>query len=132
MCIMKVTKDYEMRQKHLLAFLSIASIVILLIAMSTRQRTDAQQPPLPLPVAPESTAEPLPVDREKYSPARYGIPATLAGFEVLAVVTHEQNPCSPEDFLQVYLQGVESSLEEYQQGNTPANVGKAFDELRLI
>ncbi len=85
-----------------------------------------------LPVLPESTAEPLPVDREKYSPARYGIPATLAGFEVLAVVTHEQNPCSPEDFLQVYLQGVESSLEEYQQGNTPANVGKAFDELRLI
>ena len=85
-----------------------------------------------LSLPPESTAEPLPVDREKYSPARYGIPATLAGFEVLAVVTHEQNPCSPEDFLQVYLQGVESSLEEYRQGSTPANVGKAFDELRLI
>src|SRR5690606_21422678 len=40
----------------------------------------------------ESTTEPLPVDREKYSPARYGIPETLGGLQVVAVVSHETNP----------------------------------------
>lgn len=120
-------------QKKIIPFLSIISIGVLFIALSARQGTDAQEPPLPLPLpGSESTAEPVPVDHEKYSPARYGIPNTLGGFEVLAVVTHEHNPCSIEDFMAVYLQGVDATFEQYQQGNTPASVGKALEELGLI
>lgn len=117
-----------MRQKNLLTFLSTTSIVILFIAMSARQRTDAQQPPLP----PESTAEPRPVDREKYSPARYGIPEKLAGFEVLAVVTHEHNPCSPEDFMSVYIQVPRSTASEYLQSPTAAQIDEAMVELNKL
>jgi hypothetical protein len=116
---------------RLISLFVIASIVIVFIAMSARQRTDAQQPPLPLPLS-ESTADPVPVDREKYSPARYGIPETLGGLEVVAVISHETNPCSSEDFMQVMLQANESSLDEYLQGNTPQSVETAALELQVI
>lgn len=112
-----------------LPFFTVASIVILFIAMSARQRTDAQEPPLPLP---ESTAEPIPVDREKYSPARYGIPDKLAGFDVVAVVSHETNPCSPEGYMDVMIQANEPSLDEYLRGDTPQGVQLAMQELQAI
>jgi hypothetical protein len=131
--LLTLNAEGKIMKKKLIPFLSITSIVMLFITISASQRIDAQEPPhpIPLPLA-ESTAEPAPVDREKYAPARYGIPDRLGGFEVLAVVTHEHNPCSPADFMEVYLQGVDATFEEYQQGNTPANVGKAFEELRVI
>jgi hypothetical protein len=113
---------------RLLSLFAITSIVILMIAMSARQRTDAQQPPIPLPL-PESTADPLPVDREKYSPARYGIPARLAGLEVLAVVGHEQNPCSPEDAVVVHLQGSDEIWDKDRPNQTSASVTEALMEL---
>jgi hypothetical protein len=121
---------------RIIPLFSIASIVILFIAIlfiaiSARQRTDAQQPPLPLPL-PESTAEPLPVDREKYSPARYGIPATLAGFEVLAVVSHEQNPCSPEDSMVVHLQGTDETWDKDRPNETSVKVTEALNELLAL
>jgi hypothetical protein len=116
---------------RLIPLFSIASIVILMIAMSARQRTDAQQPPLPLPL-PESTADPLPVDREKYSPVRYGIPATLAGFEVLAVVAHDQNPCSPEDLVVVHLQGSDETWDKERPSQTSANITEALNELLAL
>jgi hypothetical protein len=116
---------------RLIPLFSITSIVILMIAMSARQRTDAQQPPVPLP-PPESTADPLPVDREKYSPTHYGIPETLAGFEVVAVVSHETNPCSPSDYMEVIIQATEPSLDEYLRGNMPQSIVTAMEALQSI
>ena len=100
--------------------------------VSQRAATITPRFPLNAPFSPESTAEPIPVDREKYSPARYGIPDKLAGFEVVAVISHETNPCSPEDFLNVMLQATEPTLEEYLRGDTPQGVEAAMKELQAI
>jgi hypothetical protein len=125
------TDEVNIMKLRLISLFSIASIVILFIAMSARQRTDAQQPPIPLPL-PESTAEPIPVDREKYSPARYGIPATLAGFEVLAVVTHEHNPCSIENYMEVHLQESDETWDKDRPNQTSASITAALTELTAL
>lgn len=85
---------------------TLASLAVFIIVMTN---SNAQHDLLPLP---EATKAASVIDREPYSPARYGIPETLAGFEVVAVVTHAQNPCSKEDFMEVHLRGDSQQLLE--------------------
>jgi predicted RNase H-like HicB family nuclease len=80
-------------------------------------------------VNPESSAEVQPVDRSQYAPERYGLPKILGGFEVVAVVGGDTNPCTPADAIIVYLQGVDATYKDYQQGDTPENASMALEEL---
>ena len=78
-----------------------------------------------------------PVDRptstpiNPYAPAYYGIPNTIAGYNVLAVLTSDNLACMLPGEKRLVLQANESTLEEYLAKSQPLSIQEELKRLGL-
>lgn len=63
-----------------------------------------------------------------YDPSLHGIPATLAGYKVLAVFTPETTACMPEGFKRLVLQTQQPSMNNYLNESQPETIEDALKE----
>ncbi|MBC8172205.1 MAG: hypothetical protein H7X77_11050 [Anaerolineae bacterium] len=69
--------------------------------------------------------------RERYSPAHFGIPDTIAGYPVLAVLSAENTECMPDWELRLQFQTTETSREDYLASETGQKIQQAVDALGI-
>lgn len=131
-----------MKIVRVMSFL-VSMVVLVGIVTSSRQPLSSQEP---LPLPPEGTAEPTPktkktpipqptydvvVNEELYAPARYGIPDTIAGYNVLAVLAPDNTMCMPEGTMRIVVQVVEKTMDDYLASNTSEDIYKALEGLNV-
>lgn len=84
-------------------------------------------------ITPESTAE-VEVDYSAYDfsvydPVQFGIPAKLAGYDVLAVFSEDNTACKPEGFHTVVVQVNHADMEAYLASDTATSLRAEMDKL---
>ena len=63
-----------------------------------------------------------------YDPAVHGVPETLAGYRVLAVLTPDNTACMPLGVGRLVLQADQDSLEEHLKVGQLIDIGKALEQ----
>lgn len=98
---------------RLLIFGSITTIIIVALSTySTSKDTTS------LITTPEAT--------RLYDPAQYGVPDTLGGYKVLAVLTSQDVACMPSGRKSIVLQASEPNVHEYLESPKPTTEIRAF------
>ena len=134
-----------------LVLLGILALVLASQAMGQGGTPGAQGYPGPLTptpdavtamptVGPDDGIQPTPINTtvpalpESFDPQTYGLPEVIAGYEVLAVLTSDNQACLPPGQNRLVLQSAHPTLEDYlseQDGGQAPDVGTALEELGL-
>lgn len=109
----------------------LSGLIIALLAPGIISLTQANSQPIPLPsavpaIAPEATDE---IDFSAYDPAKFGIPETLAGYTVIAVLSSDNTECVPSGFHRVVVQAPQPTVDEYLKSDALTSVQAEMNEL---
>ncbi|HEX2621202.1 MAG TPA: hypothetical protein VHL11_13670, partial [Phototrophicaceae bacterium] len=119
-----------------LLFLSLVAGIVSVILFTRQQNLSSQQneptaTKVPPTYDPESTAE-IPNDLlERCSPAHFGIPDTIGGYKVIAVLSSENSACIPAGIIQLEVQTTEPDVDSYLGGDSPKNITEAIHALGI-
>ena len=64
-----------------------------------------------------------------YDPAHYGLPPTIAGYKVLAVLTSDNTACMPPGTKRLVLQSSQPNVESYLAQSDPAAIERELERL---
>lgn len=74
---------------------------------------------------------PTPDPFHTYDPATYGIPATIAGYKVLAVQTSTNTACTMPGTMRLILQATEPDLDSFLANTNPQAVMQELEKLDI-
>ena len=80
-------------------------------------------------IDPHATSTPTPVS--PYSPSNYGLPNTIAGYKVLAVLTDNTLACMMPGKKRLILQANQASIEDYLKASDPMALDTALHQVGL-
>lgn len=123
---MKVYKYFLRRMFIIVPLLFVTSI--LLVAQQ-----DPEQP-IPIPTNPEATAEvtTIPIDTSLYEPWHYGIPDTIAGYKVVAVISSENTECFPDGMMSLKLQVPDLPFDPSDLSPTITSLGSIREAVNAL
>lgn len=80
----------------------------------------------PIPTSTSEKTIPTPIN--SYGPTDYGLPSTIAGYKVLAVLTAENNACMMPEQKRLVLQASQTDMDDYLKDSNPNAINTALEQ----